>query len=524
MNEDIKVLVNNDKKLAITWNENDFANRYLITLIDYDFNSFPYKEIDNNFIEINKKELKKYHALKIEYILREEELDKDTLIGYSNILELHKEKELKELVLSSIKSYKGVTISFFSKEIYDKYRIYLVSDKGYDFIDETEDFQINSNKIKEGKKYLVEAYKKINDKLTLVATSGIYTCKLKVPERKTKKAKVSAIVPVYNSELFIARCIDSVLLSTMTDLELILVNDGSKDDSKKIIEWYQKKYPTIVRVHNKENEGVSYTRNKGIDLATGEFIAFIDNDDMVHPYMYECLYTSAKEAKADCAIAKTIIRTGIEEYKIYMDYQRRDNREYFEQTYDEVFDHYESLSDQNIYFVAVWNKIIKATIAKGKYYDKQNYYEDQAYTRMVYSYCDKFIFCYDAYYLWDKRIQKTKGTQSNTYTVNNAQDLDKYNQYVLNSDLYAFKCGNPKRIERTANSFIRDAYNGLKNRGELDKDSVLRRSYYKTIREMNEKTDLLNNPYIKKKEEFYEFVRKIITGRNKEDEDYDKLD
>lgn len=90
--------------------------------------------------------------------------------------------------------------------------------------------------------------------------------------------KVSVIVPVYNTEQYLPRCIDSILAQTFTDFELILVNDGSTDNSGKICNEYAQKDPRIVVIH-KGNGGASSARNKGIDIAQGEWISFVDSDD-----------------------------------------------------------------------------------------------------------------------------------------------------------------------------------------------------------------------------------------------------
>ena len=92
--------------------------------------------------------------------------------------------------------------------------------------------------------------------------------------------KYSVIVPVYNSEKYLNRCVDSILHQTISDLELILVNDGSKDSSGKICDEYKKKDSRVVVVHQ-ENGGVSKARNVGLDIAKGEYIVFVDSDDYV---------------------------------------------------------------------------------------------------------------------------------------------------------------------------------------------------------------------------------------------------
>lgn len=92
--------------------------------------------------------------------------------------------------------------------------------------------------------------------------------------------KVSLIIPVYNSEKYIEKCLDSVLSQTYKNIEILVINDGSKDNSIDIIKKYAKKDKRIV-VIDKENEGVSKTRNLGITKASGEYIMFIDNDDFI---------------------------------------------------------------------------------------------------------------------------------------------------------------------------------------------------------------------------------------------------
>lgn len=106
--------------------------------------------------------------------------------------------------------------------------------------------------------------------------------------------KVSVIVPVYNVEKYVAKCLDSLLAQTLKEIEIIIVDDGSKDNSSEIIQRYAEKYPNIF-VYRKENGGLSDARNYGMKYAKGEYIGFVDSDDYVEPDMYELLYNKAKE-------------------------------------------------------------------------------------------------------------------------------------------------------------------------------------------------------------------------------------
>ena len=103
------------------------------------------------------------------------------------------------------------------------------------------------------------------------------------------KIKVSVIVPVYNVEKYLDKCLDSLGRQTLKDIEIIVVNDESPDNSQKIIDKYSKKYSTI-HGYKKKNGGVSDARNFGIKEAKGEYIAFVDGDDYVSIDMYEKMY------------------------------------------------------------------------------------------------------------------------------------------------------------------------------------------------------------------------------------------
>ena len=111
--------------------------------------------------------------------------------------------------------------------------------------------------------------------------------------------KISIIVPVYNVEKYIAKCLKSLTLQTLQGIEIIIVNDGSLDRSIDIIEKYVKENPTKIKYYEKKNGGLSSARNYGIEYATGEYVAFLDSDDYVEINMYEEMYNLAKKENAD---------------------------------------------------------------------------------------------------------------------------------------------------------------------------------------------------------------------------------
>lgn len=113
--------------------------------------------------------------------------------------------------------------------------------------------------------------------------------------------KISIIVPVYNVEKYLQRCLDSIIAQTFTDWECICIDDGSPDNSGKILDEYAAKDNRFVIIH-KENGGVSSARNAGLDIARGRYIGFVDSDDWIECNMYECLYNDILETGADVVI------------------------------------------------------------------------------------------------------------------------------------------------------------------------------------------------------------------------------
>lgn len=115
---------------------------------------------------------------------------------------------------------------------------------------------------------------------------------------------ISVIVPVYNTEKYLGRCVDSIINQTYTNLEIILVDDGSPDNSPAICDEYAKKDQRVKVIH-KENGGLSSARNAGLDIAKGDFISFIDSDDFINRDMYKVLI----DALGDSDIASVQFKT-----------------------------------------------------------------------------------------------------------------------------------------------------------------------------------------------------------------------
>ena len=113
--------------------------------------------------------------------------------------------------------------------------------------------------------------------------------------------KVSIVVPVYNAENYLKRCVDPLVNQTLKGIEVILVDDGAKDRSPELVDEYAKNYPDIVKAYHKENGGEWSARTYGLKKATGEYVGFMDNDDIPEVTWAEKLYEAAKKNDADIA-------------------------------------------------------------------------------------------------------------------------------------------------------------------------------------------------------------------------------
>lgn len=187
--------------------------------------------------------------------------------------------------------------------------------------------------------------------------------------------KVSVVVPVYNTQKYLEKCLDSLVYQTLKDIEIIVVNDGSNDESQKIIDRYVQAYPNKMKAYIKENGGLSDARNFGISKCSGEYVGFVDSDDYVNLDMYEQMYNKAKNQDFDVVVCN--IRYVFDNY----------SKEVSSGVDKDVFDK-EQIKRQmvNIY-PAAWNKIYKKELFEnGILFKKGVWYEDVEFLYRLFPY------------------------------------------------------------------------------------------------------------------------------------------
>lgn len=229
------------------------------------------------------------------------------------------------------------------------------------------------------------------------------------------RCKVSVIVPVYNVEKYIDKCLDSLVKQSLKEIEVIVVNDGSPDDSQKIIDKYVKKYPDKIKSYIKENGGQGSARNYGLTKANGEYIGYVDSDDFVNKNMYEKMYSIAISENADIVITR--------DSKVTEDGKKYDN--YF----------FDKISDKkiNAFFgnMGVCNKIYKKELLlkNNLEFKEKVWYEDVAFTIKAIISAKKIEYCTDEslyYYL-----SREGSTMNNSNVRRNLEILDAFDDILF---------------------------------------------------------------------------------------------
>ncbi len=252
--------------------------------------------------------------------------------------------------------------------------------------------------------------------------------------------KISVIITVYNTEKYLEKCMQSITEQTLKDIEVICINDGSSDNSLKIL----KKYADCdkrIKIINQINKGTSIAKNIGIKEAKGEYIGFLDSDDYVSPIFYEKLYKSAKKYDAQIAFGEII---GLDNNQKKEILKIRKEKVYYKSN--------EKIKAVNLPLCCyVWNKIYKNDFLKNKnilFIPNQNY-EDILWSHIVIEESSTIVSVPEAVYYYNKNpnsITNTKNEKNHNDFLKSITETMKYirkNKIRVNYLNYAI----PKRIK-----------------------------------------------------------------------------
>lgn len=208
---------------------------------------------------------------------------------------------------------------------------------------------------------------------------------------ETEIRMVSVIVPIYNVEKYVGKCVDSIINQTHAELEIILVDDGSTDSSGKICDALKQQDERISVIH-KENGGLSDARNCGIDHAAGEWVVFIDGDDFIHPHMIERLYQLAEQYDSD------IVACGFEPVL------EAEEIRPMEQTQKEAVHIYETndifAQFGRLEITLAWNKIYRKNLFDTIRYPKGRVHEDEYIIHHLAGECKRLVYTEEKLYYY----------------------------------------------------------------------------------------------------------------------------
>lgn len=286
--------------------------------------------------------------------------------------------------------------------------------------------------------------------------------------------EISIIVPVYNVEKYLDRCISSILEQSFTDFQLILVNDGSKDNSGTICDEYAKKDSRIKVIHQ-ENLGLSAARNIGIEASQGKYITFIDSDDFVHINMLYILYNNILENKADISVCN-----------YHLVYEDKLTTTELGNNHIAVYNNIESvkkiLEKSETVMIIAWGKLYKRDLFDDIRYPVGKYHEDEFVTyKLLYKSTKTVVTDAKLYYY----LQRSNSITGSTYSIKRLEKLEALEEAVM-----FFRSKNNKELTELAQ------FRYMLN---------IQIAYYKVKYEMNHEKMIIDKLRLQYHKKFHEF-------------------
>jgi len=256
---------------------------------------------------------------------------------------------------------------------------------------------------------------------------------------------ITIIVPVYNGERFIGKCFNSIINQTFKNLEIIIINDGSTDDSSKICDKFAKLDERITVIHQ-ENSGLSAVRNKGLDMAKGDLIGFVDCDDYIHPRMYEILYKHLYDYNADIAMCEV---TKVHNSNINGNIRESDKTINQQNIYclkqEEAFKNL--FNEKNLIMVVPWNKLYKKDVFKNIRYPEGKIKDDEFVIHHIIHAIKKIVFTDAIFYYYN---HNENSITNKKYNLQNLDAIEAIKDRLLLFELKKYQ----KLLSKGANSYL----------------------------------------------------------------------
>jgi glycosyltransferase involved in cell wall biosynthesis len=271
--------------------------------------------------------------------------------------------------------------------------------------------------------------------------------------------KISIVIPIYNMQNFLKRCLDSVLQNEYNNLEIILINDGSTDDSEAICFSYKDKDPRFVYI-KKENGGLSFARNVGLDNATGDFIVFLDSDDWLAPNALDVLIKTAQETNAKIIEYRAKITNNTQEETQTKKHHKETNKSALLRIY------------KNRHF-GVWNRMVHKSLLQQLRFVEGQIYEDVLFTTKLLNnvdeivYLDQFLY----FYFFENTTSLVRGNYS-LKQLDHIKSIEQTLQFALEN-----KIDNDllKAIYKHYETICVNNYISLTQNSALDKTHILKK-------------------------------------------------
>lgn len=207
---------------------------------------------------------------------------------------------------------------------------------------------------------------------------------------------ISVIIPVYNVEKYLNKCITSVVEQTYKNLEIIIVDDGSTDQSPEICDEWKKRDSRIQVVHS-SNGGAGKARNTALDMATGDYVTFVDSDDYIAPQMYQVLLEQFYDGIGIVECNYSMVYDDSEKFK-------EERKIYKIHTYSAMQAMHENIND-HIFRQLIWNKMYRKDVIKGIYFPTGNKIDDEFWTYQAIGNASKLIYIDQKLYAYRQQEQ-----------------------------------------------------------------------------------------------------------------------